>query len=188
MDKILFVDATVRGGSRTRELAEHLLQRLGGTVERLTLEDEKLTALTAERLTWRDDCCRIGNFSDTYFTYAKQFAAAEVIVIAAPFWDGSFPAVLKKYIETICVQGITFRYTKDGQPQGLCRARKLCYVTTSGGPIFNDTYGFGYLDNLVRTMFGIPETKCFKAEGLDIEGADVAMILREAKRRIDIES
>lgn len=187
MDNILFIDATVRGGSRTRELAEHLLQTLGEAVETLVLDDEKLSPLTARRLAWREECCRRGNFSDAYFDWARQFAAADTIVIAAPFWDGSFPAVLKKYVETVCVQGITFRYTEAGEPQGLCRTKKLYYVTTSGGPIFSDVYGFGYIDSLARTMFGIPETKCFQAECLDIDGADTAAILSEAKRKIDAE-
>lgn len=187
MDNILFIDASVRDGSRTRELAEHLLRRLGGASETLTLDDGKLAPLTAERLAWRDECCRGGDFSDGYFAYAGQFAAADTIVIAAPFWDGSFPAVLKKYVETICVQGLTFRYTETGEPQGLCRAKKLYYVTTAGGPIFNDAYGFGYIASLAQTMFGIAETKCFKAECLDIDGADAAAILTEAKSRIDAE-
>ena len=184
---ILFIDASVRSGSRTRELAEHLLRRLGGSVKTLTLDDGKLAPLTAERLAWRDECCRTGDFSDAYFDYARQFAAADIIVITAPFWDGSFPAVLKKYVEMICVQGLTFRYTERGEPQGLCRAKKLYYVTTAGGPIFNDAYGFGYIDSLAHTMFGIAETKSFKAECLDIDGADTAAILSEAKRKIDAE-
>ena len=187
MDSILFIDAAVREHSRTRELAEHLLRQLDGTIETLSLDDEKLPPLERKRLAWRDECCRAGDFPDGYFDFARQFAAADIIVIAAPFWDGSFPAVLKKYIETVCVQGITFRYTEKGEPQGLCRAKKLYYVTTAGGAIFSDTYGFGYLDSLARTMFGIPETKCFRAECLDIDGADLAAILSEAKRRIDAE-
>ena len=187
MDSILLIDAAVRADSRTRELAAYLIQRLGGSAEALRLDDEKLPPLTEPRLAWREECCRRKDFSDPYFAYAGQFAAADIIVIAAPFWDGSFPAVLKKYIETICVQNLVFRYAEAGQPQGLCRAKKLYYVTTAGGPIFDDAYGFGYLDSLARTMFGIPETKCFRAEGLDLDGADTARILAEARERIDTE-
>ena len=45
-------------------------------------------------------------------SYAKQFAGADTIVIAAPFWDLSFPAILKTYIENIYVTGIVSRYSK----------------------------------------------------------------------------
>ena len=37
-----------------------------------------------------------------------------VIVIAAPYWDLSFPAVLKTYLEQINVLGVTFDYSDDG--------------------------------------------------------------------------
>ena len=59
------------------------------------------------------------------FELARQFAAADQIVIAAPYWDLSFPAALKQYFEQINVLGITFAYTPEGVPKGLCRARKL---------------------------------------------------------------
>lgn len=75
-----------------------------------------------------------GKFDDPMFRYAKQFANADEIVVAAPFWDLSFPAKLKIYLEQIAVAGITFRYT-NGRPTGLCKAKKLTYITTSGGPI-----------------------------------------------------
>ena len=180
MDNILFIDATVRGGSRTRELAEYLLQTLGETVETLVLDDEKLSPLTAGRLAWREECCRRGDFSDAYFDCARQFAAADTIVIAAPFWDGSFPAVLKKYVETICVQGITFRYTEAGEPQGLCRTKKLYYVTTAGGP-YVAKYSYDYISNLATKAFGIKETELVYAEMLDIVGNDPEKILEDVK-------
>ena len=47
-------------------------------------------------------------FNDHIFDYAKDFAKADTIVIAAPFWDLSFPASLKCYIEAINILGITF--------------------------------------------------------------------------------
>ncbi|MGN0989033.1 MAG: NAD(P)H-dependent oxidoreductase [Eubacteriales bacterium] len=35
------------------------------------------------------------------FSYAKQFESVDVIVIFAPYWNLSFPASLKTYIENI---------------------------------------------------------------------------------------
>ena len=116
MKNILLIDACVRSCSRTRALAEHLLDRLGGTVTRLALCETELPTLDEARLDWRMDCCAQQNFEDAYFDYAKQFAAADVIVIAAPFWDGSFPAVLKSYLENVSVAGVTFRYSEGGIP------------------------------------------------------------------------
>lgn len=47
------------------------------------------------------------------FKYAHEFANADLIVIAAPFWDLSIPALLKVYIENIAVDGITFEYSLE---------------------------------------------------------------------------
>jgi len=73
----------------------------------------------------------------------------------------------------------------NGRPYGLCRAKRLFYVTTAGGPILSEEYGFGYLRELCRTFYGIPEVKCIKAEGLDIWGADVETILEAARKMMD---
>ncbi len=64
----------------------------------------------------RKNICLIASrqFDDPYFRYARQFAGADEIVIAAPYWDLSFPSVLKVYLEHICITGITFQYTPEG--------------------------------------------------------------------------
>lgn len=102
-----------------------------------------------------------------------------MIVIAAPFWDLSFPAQLKNYIENIYVTGIVTRYDEKGQPQGLCHARKLYYVTTAGGP-YDGRYSYEYLKTLAQDYFGIGEVELVMAQMLDIVGNDPEQILGEA--------
>ncbi len=182
---ILYIDACARENSRTRLLADHLASRLGEKPERVVLYDKNIITLDGKAVDFRAEKCTAGDFDDEIFANAKQFASADTVILAAPFWDLSFPAVLKKYIESVCVTGVTFRYLENGMPQGLCRAKKLYYVTTAGGPIFNESYGYGYIKDLAQLMFGIPETVMFKAENLDIVGADVDAILENAKREID---
>ena len=106
-------------------------------------------------------------------------------VIAAPFWDLSFPATLKRYFELVNVPGLAFVYTEQGWPRGLCSAKRLYYVTTSGGLIQNEEYGFGYIRALAEGFYQIPEIRCIRAEGLDLPGADIPAILRGAEEEID---
>ena len=47
-------------------------------------------------------------------------------------------------------------------------------------------YGFEYIKTLAETFFAIPEVLCFKAEGLDIRGADVKKIITDAKGGIKL--
>ncbi|MBP5692968.1 MAG: NAD(P)H-dependent oxidoreductase, partial [Bacteroidales bacterium] len=53
------------------------------------------------------------------------------ILIAAPFWDMSFPAVLKCFFEQTSLFDITF--TDNGKTcVGLCKSPKVLYITTRG--------------------------------------------------------
>ena len=163
---ILFINACVRPESRTRRLADCLLAKLakkGDLVKEVVLEDIDFPKVDNAFLSFRDEQIANEDFSAPVFELAKDFAAADTIVIAAPFWDFSFPAMLKQYLEQICVTGITF------------------YVTTAGGMIYSEAFGYGYVKELAQSFFGIRECRFIKAEGLDIIGADVEGILKEAE-------
>lgn len=185
MEQILFINACPREGSRTLELARHLLTKLDGTVEELALFEENLLPLNGKTLALRDKMTANQNFDHPIFKYARQFAKADTIVLAAPFWDLSFPSAVKIWLEYVMAKELTFRYTEEGFPCGLCKAKKLFYVSTAGGPVLPSHMGFSYVDALAKSYFGIPETVLFSAENLDILGADTAAILTKAKEEID---
>ena len=170
----LFINACVRKGSRTRRLAETHMGEDRQAWKEVYLPSIDFPKVDEAFLTWRDACIQSGDYSSPVFDLAKDFAAAEEIVVAAPFWDLSFPSTLKQYFEQVCVLGITFVYTEDGQPRGLCRAKKLTYVTTAGGPVYSADYGYGYVRALATIFYGIGDTRLIKAENLDILGADEA--------------
>jgi len=181
---ILFINACVRKESRTRRLAERLLAGRQEPVEEVRLWEQAFPVADEAFLEKRDRLLRDGAFGDPLFAPARRFAAADEIVIAAPCWDLSFPASLKQYLEQINVVGVTFRYAPDGVPEGLCRARRLTYVTTVGGDFFPEAYGFGYVQALAQSFYGIREVELVKAAGLDIDGADAEAILRDAEETL----
>ena len=183
MEKILFVNACVRENSRTLDIAKIVLEKLNNAYTEVNLQKTDLKPLNRESLDIREKLILQDDFSDTMFSMAKDFAAADTIVIAAPYWDLAFPALLKIYLEQITVSGITFRYAK-GVPQGLCRAKRLIYVTTAGGTIY-DNFGFEYVKALAQKLYGIDEVMFFKAENLDIDGNDATELIDKAKNRID---
>lgn len=181
---ILFVNACVREASRTKELADCLLARLNRPCEEIRLDTIAFPVADEGFLEKRDRLIQKQDFNDPLFDLARQFAAADEIVIAAPYWDLSFPAALKQYFEQINVLGITFIYTPEGIPAGLCKAKRLTYITTAGGNFFPEEYGPGYVRSLAQNFYGIPEFKLIKAVGLDIDGADVDSIMDSAKAEI----
>ena len=176
---ILFINGCVRKPSRTLVLAKHVLSGMCGEVTEVNLNEENITPLNRELLEKREALVHSGNTQDAMFDYAKQFALADDIVIAAPFWDLSFPALLKAYMEQITVAGITFEY-RNGCPFGLCKAKRLIYVTTSGGPIFAD-FGYEYIKALAKNFYGIQETKAYRAMNLDVNMIGAEEVLTKAE-------
>lgn len=179
----LYINSCVRSSSRTDRLARAFLKRLGEEYIELFLPELDLQPLSEQALIKRTALIERGDYSDPMFRYAKQFAAAERIVIAAPFWDGSFPAVLKLYLENIYVTGIVSRYGSDGIPIGMCKANELIYVTTAGGPYTRD-YSFNYIKALATNCFGIEAVRLIMAENLDVNPAEAGSILSEAIRNL----
>lgn len=187
---ILYVNACVRNESRTDRIAKALLEKLCdesnlelGDYEEVHLESADIQPLRRETLAKRDAFVESGDFTDPMFDYAKQFAGADTIVIAAPFWDFSIPALLRIYLENIYVVGLTSEYNEQGLPHGLCKAKKLYFVTTAGGPLFPQ-YGYNYVKDLAQQAFGIPEVELIKAENLDIIGNNPDAIVEESVKSL----
>ena len=181
--EILLINACVRKKSRTIKLARQVAKELGGNVTELFLEKERIKPMYGLPLVDRTILLDCGDIWDETFDYAWQFAKADVIIFAAPYWDMSFPAILKIYIESINISGIAFEYKPDGSVNGLCKAQKLFYVSTSGGSI-DPEYGYGYVKSLANNFWGIQDTKLITATGLDIKGADVDQIMADAVKGI----
>lgn len=184
---ILFINACVRKESRTRRLADHLLDKLGQPFDEVCLHDIAFPVTDEAFLEMRDRLIAEEDFGNPAFDLARQFSEAETIVIAAPYWDLSFPASLKQYLEQVNVVGITFRYTEEGIPVGLCKAERIYYVTTAGGYFVPADFGFGYVKALAENYYGIHDVRLIEASGLDIYGADVDAILTSAEENISEE-
>ena len=179
----LYINACPREESRTERLARAYLAHISDVTE-LNVYDQPLVPLDRKRLAHRESLIAGGKWHDPMFDYAHQFADADDIIIAAPYWDLGFPASLRVYFEHVTVTGLTFRYAPEGTPVGMCNAKRLIYVTTAGGPLTPQNLGYDYVKALATTFYGIENVLYFKAENLDIWGADVDGILRAAAEEI----
>lgn len=126
----MVIDACMRdAASRTRRILEPLVAELGKRyeIETVRLDGEDYGAVGRRVLAERSS----GYVPEEIVAMARRLASADRIVIAAPFWDMSFPAILKVFIENMSLYNITF---KDNGTyfEGLCRCGKLLYVTTRG--------------------------------------------------------
>ena len=108
---VLFVNACLRGDeSRTLTLCREYLEGIED-VKEVNLSELRLKPYYGDSAAYRAQLEAKGLFDDPMFDIGKDFAEADEIVIGAPYWDLSFPAALKIYIEHAAVMGMTFHYT-----------------------------------------------------------------------------
>lgn len=129
MKNIIFIDACMRAGSRTKRIAERIIEELSGRycIETIRLGEAEYPVVDNRILEERNN----GTVPKAHAELAGRIAAADRIVIAAPFWDMSFPSALKVFFENMSLFGITFD-SNDKECYGLCKAEKVMYITTRG--------------------------------------------------------
>lgn len=191
MTKALYIDCCIRGEqSRTRRLAEAFLAaygaREGVEITRLTLMDEPIVPFSNGFFWQRERMIERGEFAHPRFRYAHQFQQADRIIIAAPFWDLSFPALLKIYLENVNVQGITFDCNAENGCFGICLAERMLFLTTRGGALEGSPMDNGtkYLADMAK-FFGIPRFDSVAADALDMGLEPVEEIVARAVLRAE---
>ena len=175
--------------SRTLRLCRVAIEAIHTTfptaeVEELCLDQEALLPLHSDTLAQRHALEVAQAFDHPMFRYARQFAAADVILVGAPYWEYQFPALLRCYVEHISVSGLTFAYGEDGRPHGLCKGDRLFYLTTAGGPILDRNCGFDYLKTLLGNMMDFKKMDYVAAECTDVIGYPVEEELQKAEEQV----
>ena len=129
MRKIFYVDACLRTGSNTKKIADAVIAKLSEKyeVETVRLSENAFPVVNNDILNDRAN----GIVPDEYVEMAKKLADADRIVIAAPFWDMSFPSALKVFLENMSLFNVTFG-SNEKECYGLCKAEKVLYITTRG--------------------------------------------------------
>lgn len=129
MRKIFYVDACLRTGSNTKKIADAIIAKLAERyeIETVRLSENTFPVVNNDILNDRAN----GIVPEEYVEMAKKLAAADRLVIAAPFWDMSFPSALKVFLENMSLFNVTFG-SNEKECYGLCKAEKVLYITTRG--------------------------------------------------------
>jgi FMN-dependent NADH-azoreductase len=129
MKNLIYINACMRAGSRTGRIASAIIEELGRKYEVETIDLTQNLYPIADNTTLEDR--NNGIVPEEHVVLARKIAAADRIVIAAPFWDMSFPSALKVFFENMSLFGVTFD-SNDKECYGLCNAEKVMYITTRG--------------------------------------------------------
>ena len=173
MKKLVYINACIRGEeSRTGKLAAAMLEVLVERYEitEINICNMDLGCIIANEFNRR----KLSGIPEDDLKYGNLITQADRIVVAAPFWDMSFPAVLKVFIEHMCAPGLTFKYNPDGSIHKICKAEKMLYITTRGG--FTETgtpleQGSSYL-KAICWLWGIPDLETIAVTGTDVYSSD----------------
>ena len=139
---ILRIDSSARReGSETRALNDAFINRVGATADiNLIHRDLAVDAPGFVNETWVGAAFTDPNArSSTQVSelvasdvLVAELEAVDVIVIGAPIYNFSVPAVLKAWIDMVARAGVTFRHGENG-PEGLLKNKKA-YVMMAHGP------------------------------------------------------
>ena len=129
MKKLVYIDACMRAGSRTKRIASPIIAELHKRYSVETVDLTKNIYPVVDNYILEDR--NQGIVPAEHMALAKRIAAADRIVIAAPYWEMSFPSTLKVFFENMSLFGITFD-TNDKECYGLCKAEKVLFITTRG--------------------------------------------------------
>ncbi|NPC94189.1 FMN-dependent NADH-azoreductase [Bacillus sp. WMMC1349] len=117
---------------------------------------------------------------------SDQFVEADQYVFVTPFWNFSFPPVMKAYFDSIAVAGKTFKYTEQG-PVGLLTDKKALHIQARGGyysegPAAELEMGHRYMTVMMQ-FFGVPSFEGFFIEGHNAEPDKAEEIKKNAIAR-----
>lgn len=190
MSKVLYIKANAKpeGKSRTFKISDSFIESYHQShpedeIITLDLYKEGIGLLTADDINTVFGPKTEESRNHPILKYAYQFAEADKYVIAEPLWNLSIPAILKAYIDYICVTGITFKYTAEGSV-GLCQGRKAINISARGGEYSVEPFSsFEMGDRYLRTLFGflgITDFTTISANALDVIGNDAEAIVGNA--------
>ena len=108
---ILFINACVRKESRTRRLADHLLDKLGQPFDEVCLHDIAFPVTDEAFLEMRDRLIAEEDFGNPAFDLARQFSEAETLSDTQKKAFLSACARLKGYIMLLPPVDTMFRLT-----------------------------------------------------------------------------
>ncbi len=180
-------------GSLTQKLVDQFINSVkNSNIEKLDLLDNIPDLFTRERLQayWKREYDNLPLTEEesgrllAMEKLAKQILHYDVIVLAYPMYNYSFPAIVKAYFDAIMFRNITWKKV-DGKHMGLLLGKKALVLTVSGG--YNIGTNREHSISLAKTEFaflGIDDFVAVVAEGVNRDSDKRVDIIDKAKNEV----
>ena len=176
--KIYQIDSSARKkGSTSRALAKKLLNKIkkpGDEIIYRDLYDEMLfvSGLTESgmKIDEKDQTEGHKKMFQLSDKLVKELKESDIIIISAPIYNYGPPATLKAWSDLAARVGETFKFSPDGQREGLLKDKKAYIVITSGGTKINSSEDFltPWL-KFVLNFFGIEKVEFVGADQMALD-------------------
>ena len=126
--RLIFVNSCIRDkDSRTLKIARNIINGLDKKidVEEIDINDLNLVPYTKNN----NPVYQLIN--EKYRQISQKIADSDGLIIAAPFWDMSFPSLLKVFLEKLSIADVMFKDT-GVTCEGIAKCPFMFYVTTRG--------------------------------------------------------
>ena len=200
MKNLLFVKSSLAGAnSRSATVADELIAGLRAKYGKLKIVERDVSGGAVPHLT-SDFLAALAtppvHRTARQHTVAKagdglldEVEAADVIVIAAPMYNFTIPSGLHAWLDHITRAGRSFRYTAEGEPEGLLKNKKVYVVTARGGIYTGDSpaRGMDFQEPYLRAMLafnGLTDVTFIHVEGQKINPAVADAGMRRAREEI----
>jgi FMN-dependent NADH-azoreductase len=180
--RLLRVDSAITGEhSVSRKVADHIVGQVTAANPDVAVIERDLVADPLPHLTL--DQLGPNPLLD-------EFLAADVVVIGAPMYNFTLPTQLKAWLDRIVVNGVTFRYTAEGKPEGLVSGKKVIVALSRGG-FYGPEQGnseFEHLESYLKAVLGfIGVTPEFvRADGINLGPEAKAKSVEQALRDVEL--
>jgi len=189
--KIYQIDSSARKeGSTSRALAKKLLDKIkkpGDEVIYRDLNNEMVfvSGLTESgmKIDKKDQTEHHKKMFELSDKLVKELKDSDIIIISAPIYNYGPPATLKAWSDLAARVGETFKFTPEGQREGLLKNKKAYIVITSGGTKINSSEDFltPWL-KFILNFFGIDKVEFV---GADQMALDYEKSIKDAEDQIN---
>jgi len=183
MKKVLIVSYTPRENSNTKKLLDFAVEKLKAQAEKVNqtiefstvdlareevpmLQEKELNLYVKRNLGGQTLSAEEEKILKPIDDYCIGILNADLVIIAYPVYNFTFPGPVKCWFDAILQAGRTFKYTETGF-EGMLKGKKAIVLTTSGGEYSNNTawdfstplahsqFNFMGMENVVITAGGM---------------------------------
>lgn len=181
---MIFVNACIREeDSRTLRIAKDILKNEN-------IEEIDLNKMNLLPYTYSNNPVMHG-IKDEFIDLSKKIANSDGLIIAAPFWDMSFPALLKVFLEKLSIVDVMFKDTGE-TCLGIAKCPFMFLITTRGMNIDDESpleQATPYLKALCE-LWGIKKFDSISAYNLDYSSSSIVEekiknAIKEGKEKLD---